>query len=125
VTDAGFSSGSGDVFVEGEELIRRPAHSARFGASWFGLGRAILGAQVTYVGDRTDVDFGTFPSSRVQLPAYTLVDLSADVTLLGESAGPSLAVTFRAENLFDERYATVVGFPGRGRTILGGIRAHW
>jgi vitamin B12 transporter len=125
VTDAGFSSGSGDVFVEGKELIRRPAHSARLGASWLGFGRAILGAQVTYVGDRADVDFGTFPSSRVELPSYTLVDLSADLTLLGESAGPSLAVTFRAENVFDQGYDTVVGFPGRGRTLLGGIRAHW
>jgi len=125
VTDAGFSTGSGDVFVEGEELIRRPAHSARLGASWLGFDRAILGAQVTYVGERTDVDFGTFPSTRVELPPYTLVDLSADVTLFGENAGPSLAVTFRAENLFDEGYETVVGFPGRGRTLLGGIRAHW
>jgi vitamin B12 transporter len=123
VTDAGFSTGSGDVFVEGEELIRRPAHSARLGGSWLGFGRAILGAQLTYVGERTDVDFGT--STRVDLPAYTLVDVSADVTLLGESAGPSLAVTFRAENLFDKGYETVVGFPGRGRTLLGGLRAHW
>ena len=46
-----------------------------------------------------------------------------DVTLLGAGAGSSLAVTFRAENLFDERYETVVGFPGRGRTLLGGLRA--
>jgi vitamin B12 transporter len=125
VTDAGFSTGSGDVFVEGKELIRRPAHSAHLGASWLGFGRAILGAQLTYVGERADVDFGSFPSTRVDLPAYTLVDLSADVTLLGAGAGPSLALTFRAENLFDKGYDTVVGFPGRGRTLLGGLRAHW
>jgi vitamin B12 transporter len=125
VTDAGFSSGSGDVFVEGEELIRRPSSSGRLGVSWLALRRATLGAQVTYVGSRSDVDFGPFPSERVELPGYTLLDLSADLPILGGETGGSLAVTFRAENLLDESYDTVVGFPGRGRTLIGGLRAHW
>ena len=125
VTDPGFSSGEGDVFVEGEELIRRPGWSGRLGAGWLVGGRARLGGEVTYVGERTDVDFGPFPSERVVLPSYTLVDLSADLPLVGQGAGPSLAFTFRAENLFDAKYETVVGFPGRGRTLIGGVRAHW
>jgi vitamin B12 transporter len=124
VTDPGFSTGSGDVFVEEEELIRRPAHSGRVGASWLAFGRATIAAEATYIGARTDVDFGSFPSERVELPAYTLIDLSADVTLLGGSVGPTVAVTFRAENVLDEDYETVVGFPGRGRVLLGGVRLH-
>jgi outer membrane receptor protein involved in Fe transport len=36
-----------------------------------------------------------------------------------------VAVTLRVENLLDEQYDTVVGFPGRGRTVLAGVRTHW
>ena len=125
VTDAGFSTGSGAVFVEGEELIRRPSHSGHLGASWLAFGRATLAAEATFVGSRTDVDFGPFPSERVALPSYTLIDLSADVIVVGSSTGHGVAATFRAENLFDDAYETVVGFPGRGRTLIGGLRAHW
>ncbi|MEP6745864.1 MAG: TonB-dependent receptor, partial [Gemmatimonadota bacterium] len=78
VTDPGFSSGDGDVFVRGSELIRRPARQAHLGAGWLLLGRGRLSAEVAFVGARTDVDFGPFPSVRKRLPGYALVDLGAD-----------------------------------------------
>jgi vitamin B12 transporter len=123
VTDPGFSSGAGDVFVEGKELIRRPAHQGRIGAAYLAFGRARLSGDLTMVGKRTDVDFGPFPSVRKELPGYTLVDLGADVEVLRR--GPIVAATLRVENAFDEQYETVVGFPGRGRVILAGVRTHW
>lgn len=123
VTDPGFSSGDGDVFVRGEELIRRPARQGRVGVAYLAFGRARLSGDLTMVGKRTDVDFGPFPSVRKELPGYTLVDLGADVEVLRR--GPIVAATFRVENAFDEEYETVVGFPGRGRVILAGVRTHW
>jgi vitamin B12 transporter len=128
VTDPGFSSADGDVFVEGEELIRRPGWSGRLGAGWLLGTRARLGGEVTYVGERTDVDFGPFPSERVELPGYALVDLSADIEVLrqaGERRIPGVSLTLRVENALDEEYETVVGFAGRGRRFLGGVRARW
>jgi outer membrane cobalamin receptor len=45
------------------------------------------------------------------------------IDLLRESGGrPGLTATLRVENLLDEEYETVVGFPGRGRAILAGAR---
>lgn len=123
VTDPGFSSGDGDVFVKGEELIRRPAHQGRLGMAYLAFGRARLSGDLTLVGKRTDVDFGPFPSVRKELPGYTLVDLGADVEVLRR--GPIVAATLRVENAFDEEYETIVGFPGRGRVILAGVRTHW
>ena len=123
VTDPGFSSGDGDVFVQGEELIRRPAHQGRLGVAYLAFGRARLSGDLTRVGERTDVDFGPFPSVRKTLPGYTLVDLGADVEVFRR--GPVVAATLRVENVFDERYDTVVGFPGRGRMVLAGVRTHW
>lgn len=127
VTDPGFSTGSGDVFVKGKELIRRPSRSGRVELSWVPTLRARLTGTVNYVGKRTDVDFGPFPSVRQGLPAYALVDLSADLTVR-EAAGaarPGVAITLRAENALDRRYDTVVGFPGVGRRLLAGVRVHW
>ena len=128
VTDPGFNSGTGDVFVKGAVLIRRPGRQGALDATWLVGGRARLSGGVTFVGQRTDVDFGPFPSVRKELPSYALVDFGADVEVLGSRGGgrtPTLAVTFRAENALDTRYDTVVGFPGRRRTLLAGVRTHW
>ena len=128
VTDPGFSTGSGDVFVKGKELIRRPSRSGHLGLRYLVGGRTHLGATLTHVGRRTDVDFGPFPSVRTALPGYVLTDFDADVELLGaapRTTGATVALTFRVENAFDRSYQTVVGFPGRGRVILAGVRTHW
>lgn len=127
VTDPGFSTGSGDVFVKGKELIRRPSRSGRVELSWVPLARARVTGTMNVVGRRTDVDFGPFPSVRKELPGYATLDLSGEITLR-ESAGaamPGVALTLRAENALDKRYDTVVGFPGVGRRLLAGVRAHW
>lgn len=128
VTDPGFSSGDGDVFVQGEELIRRPSRQGRLGAAWLALGRARLSSELAFVGRRTDVDFGPFPSVRKELPGYLLVDLGADIEVIGPGVvrqAPSIALTLRVENALAEEYETVIGYPGRGRTLLGGLRFHW
>jgi len=38
-------------------------------------------------------------------------------------ARPGFALTLRVENLFAARYAEVLYFPARGRTVLVGARA--
>jgi hypothetical protein len=38
--------------------------------------------------------------------------------------GVGLALTARLENAFDEDYDSIVGFPGRGRTLYAGGRVH-
>lgn len=123
VDDAGLSSGAGDVFVDGKSLIRRPKHSVRVDARTHVAGRATLGAGMNYVGRRDDVDFRPFPSIRTTLSPYVTVDADASLDLLRQGRGrPGIAATFRAENLFDKSYETVVGFAGRGRALFGGAR---
>ncbi len=122
VQDAGFSTGTGDVFVEGKELIRRPSHSARLDGRFRPVDRLSLGLAANYTGAREDVDFQSFPSARTTLPAYLLVDADLSVSVRRAPHGPHLAVTLRGENLLDRRYETVVGFPGRGRAVFAGAR---
>jgi outer membrane receptor protein involved in Fe transport len=62
------------------------------------------------VGEREDVYYAPdFSSKRVTLPAYVRTDASADVPVFSES-GRSATLTFRAENLFDVRYADLAGY---------------
>ena len=116
--DGGLPSPS---FARGERLIRRPAHSASLVARVRLFNRASVGGSVSYVGKRDDVDFNQFPSARVELPAYTLVEVAAEVEILAPRYGrPGLSGMVRVENLFDEDYDQVVGFPGRPRGVFGG-----
>jgi vitamin B12 transporter len=110
-------------FASGERLIRRPEHSAELALS-ARLGRqATIGGSVTYVGRRSDVDFHAFPSRRVELPAYALVDVTAQAELIrGGARRPGISGLFRIENLFNAGYDQVVGFSGRGRAMFGGVR---
>jgi vitamin B12 transporter len=118
--DAGMPS---PTFAQGQRLIRRPTHSAELAVRGRVFDRARLGGSVTYVGLRSDVDFNQFPSQRVELPGYALVDLTGEVELIRPGAGrPGLSGVLRVENLFDERYDQVVGFAGRGRGVFGGAR---
>jgi len=69
------------------------------------------------------VDFNQFPSQRVALPAYTLVDLATEIEILRPGSGrPGISGVLRIENLFDQDYQQVVGFPGRGRGVFGGAK---
>jgi outer membrane cobalamin receptor len=110
-------------FAAGERLIRRPPHSAELALRGQAFGRASLGGSLTLVGKRDDVDFTQTPSQRVELPAYTLVDLAAAVDLLPRGVGRvGVSATLRVENLLSEKYEQVVGFAGRPRAVFGGLR---
>jgi vitamin B12 transporter len=118
--DAGQASAS---FAAGDPLIRRPTHSAALALRARILDRAVLGGSLTYVGRRDDVDFNQFPSQRIELPAYAIVDLSGEVEVLRAGPGrPGISGVVRVENLFDQHYDQVVGFAGRTRGVFGGAR---
>lgn len=124
VTDAGFDAGDAATFVEGERLLRRPKDALAFRVESAFVDRVRLGALLSWVGGRDDVRFGQFPepNQRVELPSYTTLDLSGTFTVLhGRSRTPSLDLTARVENLFDESYEQAVGFPARGRGVFVGL----
>jgi len=123
VTDAGFDTGPDATFVRGDRLLRRPGSFWSAGASYRAVGRATLGAGLRYVGERVDRDFSAFPAERVVLPAYTTVELSADVDVARPRGRmPGVALNARVENLLDRRFQQVANFRSPRRTILVGGR---
>ena len=120
VTNAG--NGAFGTFVDGDRLLRRPSLSGSVSADFRVARHSKIGAAVRYVGTRDDRDFNA--DERIELPAYTLVDLSAELSLApaGGVFAP-LTLTGRVENLFDEKYEPAFGFRAPGTTVLVGMRA--
>ncbi|HEX9166592.1 MAG TPA: hypothetical protein VF862_11840, partial [Gemmatimonadales bacterium] len=87
---------------------------------------ASLTAGLLYTGARDDIDYRAFPSTRVVLPAFTVANASLDLPLsaLRRAWSSQVAVMLDARNVFDARYESVVGFPGRGRVLMAGVRVN-
>lgn len=105
----------------GDALIRRPSHSGKVVVSYARPSSVSLGAAVNFVGKRPDFDFAQFPSTRVTLPAYAKLDLSAELPVTRLQRG-RLVLSARIENLLDKRYEDVLHYAAPGRTVLLGGR---
>lgn len=106
------SDGSSNL---GKQLPRRPQHAANASVSYTVPDSVSFGAAVRYSGATVDNAF-----DRTRLGAYTLVDLRAELPL-----SPTVRVFARAENVFDEDYATASGYGTLGRSIYAGFRGRF
>lgn len=97
----------------GEPLLRRPEWSGEWVATYrpprLADGAWTVNGVARYVGDR--LDFGN-----VDLPSYQVLDLA-----LAYRWTPHLEPRIRVENLLDEDYEEVAGFPAPGRTFVAGL----
>lgn len=118
-SDSGFGGGA---FAPGQPLLRRPAHSGSVTALLQPAGRWSGGARVLAIGPRDDLDFGTWPATRVTLPGYVRTDLWAEVALR-RGPGAGVALTLRVDNVTDAVTTDVLGFATPGRVIRLGARA--
>jgi len=116
-TDATEKNAKGQAVRE----VRRPEHVAAVSANYhFANDRGNLNMHINYSGGQKDVFFSpvTFTSDRVNIDAYTILDLAASWKL-----SRSLEVTGRVSNLLDEEYEEILGFVRPGRAIYVGLRS--
>ncbi len=92
------------------QLLRRPKNTANATLNYGCPQNVDTAVAVRYVSSSADNDFNVFPSARVTLADYTLVDLRVSwaVTEQVKLAG-------RIENLFDKEYTTVLDYGTTGR----------
>ncbi|OGW62979.1 MAG: hypothetical protein A2V83_11010 [Nitrospirae bacterium RBG_16_64_22] len=104
----------------GERLIRRARNRGSLAASWLASPDISATASLVRVGKREDTDFSTYPSTRVRLPAYTLVNLSGEWR-----ATKSISLFARVENVFDKEYEDVLGYGTPGRSFYAGVHGRF
>jgi outer membrane cobalamin receptor len=102
------------IYAEGERLLRRPANQGSFTA-FAGNDRAGFGATLVLVGERADSDFvGLGLTGNA---GYQRLDLRGRVRVF-----PGLEAFVVGENVLDEQYQEVLGYPALGRSIRAGLR---
>jgi vitamin B12 transporter len=103
-----------DNLTQSTRLLRRPRHSGSIDA-WHEFGGGFsAGAGVAFVAHRQDVDAATFAT--INAEDYTVARLYA-----AWQATPRLTVKVRFENLLDEKYEEVNGYPTLGFGAFGGV----
>ena len=110
VTDDGGTGGPSSPFEEGKDLLRRPKNTASGFVNWVWEGFQIR-LDGSYVGERDDLDFRTFPAERVTLDEYFIVDLATSYTFnLNHRYVKDFRIFGKVKNLFDEHYEETFGF---------------
>ena len=69
-----------------------------------------------YIGEREDTDFSTYPSSRVTLKSYTLLDFAVSYQVTD-----FLKLQGRVENILDTDYEEVLYYGTLGRSGYLGV----
>ena len=98
----------------GEALLRRPEHSGSFSAG-ARFGSILTNLVIIHSGERADVT-DLFPFGRVVSEAYTLADLKIEY-----DAG-AFAPYLKIENLTNEEYQEIFGYPSPRRRAIAGFR---
>jgi vitamin B12 transporter len=107
------SPGSAD---ENKPLLRRPKNQYSLDINYAPINKLSSDLDVTYVGERDDKDFSAYPTIRVALAPYTLVNLSVNYSLTDY-----IKIFGRIENLLNEDYEQVYGFASPAFSIYGGF----
>jgi vitamin B12 transporter len=102
------------AYEEGQALLRRPRHQGTLSLH-LGEGRVSGGATWVVVGRRADSDF--FGLGLASNEGYSRVDARLRVRI-----SRALEAFVVGENVFDERYQEVLGYPALGRSARVGLR---
>jgi vitamin B12 transporter len=107
------------VYAAGRRLLRRPEHQGSLSAQ-VSFPRWSAGATLVRVGKRADSDFvglGLADDPLFSNPYCTRLDGRLRVRVTGPVEAFAVA-----ENLLDEKYQDVLGYPALGRSVRGGLR---
>ena len=99
----------------GERLLRRPRHAVQLNADYQITSAIFASVRGSGYFDRKDIDTNGF--SAVDHEDYFVVDVLADYEVTEQ-----LTIFARVENLLDEAYDSVLGFPALERTGYIGAR---
>lgn len=116
--DAESTSNRNAALPDGSRLLRRPRHEVFASVGVRPVRPLTVSLEVKGVADREDIDPETF--ARIDAENYTQLRL-----LAAYEVNRNLRVFGRVENLGDERFAEVAGYPALRRGFFGGVSARF
>ncbi len=102
---------------QGARLPRRPRNEAYVSGTYLWFGKLRTTAEAKFVNAREELSFG---GPNFDIEDYAWVNLAAEYEV-----NRHVTVFGRINNLFDEKYAEVFGFPALGRGAYAGVRLSW
>ncbi len=111
-----------------EELTWRPKNQCNVASSYRWRGRVSLNLNLNIVGSQSEPEPGKFigPDGELRIgrtAGYTKLDLAASYKVLKYSGlVDDFSVFLKLDNLLDEEYFEVMGFPAPGFTFLTGLK---
>jgi vitamin B12 transporter len=99
--------------LQGARLPRRPRNEAYISASYLWCKKLRTTVEAKFVNAREELNFG---GPNFDIEDYAVVNLAAEYEV-----NSHVSIFARIENLGNEQYAEVFGFPNLGRTAYGGF----
>jgi len=98
------------------DLLRRPKHKLTANLNYSFLKKGNLNLSFIFIGERDDMDFSTWPSTRLTLSSYSLLNAA-----LSFNFASSFQIFCRLDNIFNEEYEMVKGYGTPGFSVYGGV----
>jgi len=103
--------------LQGARLPRRPRNEVYVSASYLWCKRLRTTAEAKFVNAREELNFG---GPNFDIEDYSFVNFAAEYEV-----NPHLSIFGRIDNLTNEHYAEVFGFPALGRAAYGGLKVRF
>jgi vitamin B12 transporter len=100
--------------LQGARLPRRPRNEIYVSASYLWWKRLRTTVEAKFVNAREELNFG---GPNFDIEDYSFVNIAAEYEV-----NPHLSVFGRIDNLTNEHYSEVFGFPALGRAAYGGVK---
>jgi vitamin B12 transporter len=103
--------------LPGARLPRRPRNEVYLSASYLWCGKLRTTAEAKFVNAREELNFG---GPNFDIEDYSFLNFAAEYEV-----NPHFLVFARVDNLTNEHYSEVFGFPALGRAVYGGVKLTW
>ena len=98
------------------DLLRRPKQKFSASLNYNFQKKANINLTFIRIGEQDDMDFSTWPSTRLTLPSYSLLNAAVSFNFAS-----NFQIFFRLDNIFNEEYEMVKGYGTPGFSVYGGV----
>ena len=101
-------------------LLRRPKDKFSLNINYRFTKKANINLSIIYIGERDDMEFLGWTSTRIIMPSYTLLNATCSYDLL-----QNVQIFIRLDNILNEEYEMIKGYGTPGFSTYGGFKIHF